>query len=82
MSRRRTRTRLLPWPMSLIEKDVLHELWQLAQNTNRPITRIVKLAIDEHLTRALDQAIPVGRAAESGIGYQADDSVEVPLPAA
>ena len=76
------RTRLLPWPMSRVERDVLHELWQLSQSTGKPITRIVKVAIDEHLTRVLDQAIPVSRAAESGIGYQADDSVSMPLPAA
>ena len=76
------RTRLLPWPMSRVERDVLHELWQLSQSTGKPITRIVKVAIDEHLTRVLDKAIPVSRAAESGIGYQADDSVMMPLPAA
>ena len=80
MSRRRTR--LLPWPMSRVERDVLHELWQLAQSTGQPITKIVKVAIDEHLTRALDKVIPVSRAAESGIGYQADDSISMPLPAA
>lgn len=80
MSRRRTR--LLPWPMSRVERDVLHELWQLAQTTGQPITRIVKVAIDEHLTRALDKAIPFNRAAESGIGYQVNDRVQMPLPAA
>ena len=80
MSRRRTR--LLPWPMSRVERDVLHELWQLSQATGKPITLIVKGAIDEHLTRVLDKAIPVSRAAESGIGYQADVSISMPLPAA
>lgn len=72
--------RSLPWPMSLIERDVLHELWVRAQATGKPITQIVKAAIDEHLTRALEQ--PALHVTESGISYVADNAVPEPLPSA
>lgn len=46
-----TRTRKLPWPMSRIDRDVLHELWLLGQQTRRPISAIVADAVVAHLNQ-------------------------------
>jgi hypothetical protein len=43
--------RKLPWPCSRVERDVLHDLWLEAQRTGRPITAVIKEAIDSHLNR-------------------------------
>ncbi len=48
--------RKLPWPCSRIERDVLHELWSEAQRTGRPITAIVKDAVDQHLNHLAAEA--------------------------
>ena len=54
-SRPGTRTRRkLPWPASTIERDVLHSLWLEAKASGKPITAIVKDAIDAHLTNRID----------------------------
>jgi hypothetical protein len=71
-------TRKLPWPMSRVERDVLHSLWLESQRTGLPITEIVKEAVDSHLNRCLDQP---RAAAEPVQAYQADEALE-PLPAA
>ncbi len=49
-----TRTRKLPWPMSRIDRDVLHELWQEGQRTGKPITEIVSDAVVAHLNQRLE----------------------------
>lgn len=41
----------LPWPMSRVERDVLHSLWLEAQRTGQPITVIVEQAVIAHLDR-------------------------------
>jgi len=66
--------RKLPWPMSRIDRDLLHELWLAGQQTGKPITEIVAEAVTEHLNRRLDQT---ARAAEPTGGY----SVEPQAPA-
>lgn len=71
-------TRKLPWPMSRIERDVLHSLWLESQRTGQPITKIVKEAVDTHLNRRLAPSV----AAESAVVYQADETLDEPLPAA
>lgn len=53
-----TRTRKLPWPMSRIDRDVLHELWQEGQRTGQPITAIVAEAVVAHLNRRFLAATP------------------------
>lgn len=50
--------RKLPWPMSRIGRDLLHELWLEAKKTGRPITAIVADAVTTHLNQRLDQATP------------------------
>lgn len=58
-----TRTRKLPWPMSKIDRDCLHELWLEGQRTGQPITAIVADAVVAHLnSRFLNR--PVDAAAE------------------
>jgi hypothetical protein len=42
--------RKLPWPMTRIERDVLHDLWLEAKRTGQPITVVVKAAVDEYLS--------------------------------
>jgi hypothetical protein len=49
-----TRTRKLPWPMSRIDRDVLHELWQEGQRIGQPITAIVAQAVVAHLNQRLE----------------------------
>jgi hypothetical protein len=49
-------TRKLPWPMSKIDRDLLHELWLEGQRTNRHITDIVAEAVITHLNRQFDIA--------------------------
>ena len=49
-------TRKLPWPMSKIDRDLLHELWLEGQRTNRHITEIVAEAVITHLNRQFDIA--------------------------
>ncbi len=78
------RTRKLPWPMSRIDRDCLHELWQEGQRSGKPITAIVAEAVVEHLNRKFlvrTAETPINlvspRAAESSVAYQ-----EEPLPAA
>lgn len=46
-----TTTRKLPWPMSRIDRDVLHELWQEGQRTGKPITEIVSDAVVAHINQ-------------------------------
>lgn len=46
--------RKLPWPMTRIERDVLHELWCEAKRTGRPITAVVEAAVNEHLNRRFE----------------------------
>ena len=50
--------RTLPWPMTRIDRDVLHELWLEAKRTGQPITAIVKTAVEAHLNHRLEQAAP------------------------
>lgn len=57
-----TTTRKLPWPMSRIDRDVLHELWQEGQRTGKPITEIVSDAVVAHLNQRF---LASARAAES-----------------
>jgi hypothetical protein len=71
-------TRKLPWPMSRVERDVLHSLWLESQRTGLPITEIVKEAVDTHLNRRLSPSF----AAESAVEYQPDEVHVEPLPAA
>jgi hypothetical protein len=70
-----TRTRKLPWPMSKIDRDVLHELWQEGQRTGKPITEIVADAVVHHLNQRLDASAHAG---EPSTPYL----TESPLPAA
>ncbi len=49
-----TRTRKLPWPMSRIDRDVLHELWLEGQKNSKPITEIVSEAVVAHLNQRLE----------------------------
>lgn len=72
-------TRKLPWPMSLVERDVLHSLWLESQRTGQPITAVVKSAVDSYLTQRLD---PAASAAEAAVEYRPDEVVSEPLPAA
>ena len=76
-------TRTLPWPASKIERDLLHELWLEAKASGKPITAIVKEAVDAHLNARLDRTgLPQGaRAAEPATAYDPDDAVREPLPA-
>ena len=48
------RTRKLPWPMSRIDRDCLHELWQEGQRTGKHITEIVAEAVITHLNQQFD----------------------------
>jgi hypothetical protein len=48
--------RKLPWPMTRIDRDVLHELWCEAKRTGQPITAVVEAAVNEHLNSRLDAA--------------------------
>ena len=61
-----TNTRKLPWPMSRIDRDVLHELWQEGQRRGIPITQVVADAVVTHLNQRLE-ASP--RAAEPCQAY-------------
>lgn len=70
-----TRTRKLPWPMSRIDRDCLHELWQESQRTGQPITAIVADAVVRHLNQRLEAA---AAAAEPSSPYDQ----EAPRPAA
>ena len=63
-----TRTRKLPWPMSRIDRDCLHELWQEGQRTGQPITAIVADAVVAHLNQRLEASSKV---AEPSPPYQA-----------
>jgi hypothetical protein len=63
-----TRTRKLPWPMSRIDRDVLHELWQEGQRTGKPITEIVADAVVHHLNQRLEASAKV---AETSQPYKA-----------
>ena len=49
-----TRTRKLPWPMSRIDRDVLHELWQEGQKSGQTISAIVAEAVVTHLNQRLE----------------------------
>lgn len=55
-----TRTRKLPWPMSRIDRDLLHELWQEGQRTGQPITAIVADAVVTHLNQRLEASVRAG----------------------
>lgn len=68
-------TRKLPWPMSRVERDVLHSLWLESQRTGQPITEIVKEAVDTHLNRRLTAHEPM-------VDYSPDDMQPDSLPAA
>ena len=68
-SSRIRRPRKLPWPASRLERDVLHSLWLQAKASGQPITAIIKVAVDKHLSVLLDQQMP--RAAEPAEGYHA-----------
>ena len=50
-------TRKLPWPMSRIDRDLLHELWLEGQRTGRHITEIVAEAVTTHLNQQFDLAV-------------------------
>ena len=63
-----TRTRKLPWPMSRIDRDCLHELWLEGQRSSKAITEIVAEAVVAHLNQRLEAAT---RAAEAGQSFQA-----------
>ncbi len=45
--------RKLPWPMTRIDRDVLHELWCEAKRTGQPITAVVQTAVDSYLNARL-----------------------------
>lgn len=62
-----TNTRKLPWPMSKIDRDVLHELWLEGQRLGIPITQVVADAVVAHLNQRLDAS---ARTAEPGKAYQ------------
>ena len=49
-----TRTRKLPWPMSRIGRDLLHELWQKSQDRKMKITEVVSEAVVAHLNQRLE----------------------------
>ncbi len=70
-----TRSRKLPWPMSRIDRDVLHELWQEGQRTGKPITEIVSDAVVHHLNQRF---LTSARVAETSTPF----TQESPLPAA
>ena len=70
-----TRIRKLPWPMSKIDRDLLHELWVEGQDTKRPITEIVAEAVITHLNQRFETT---KRAAASNQSSQ----FQAPLPAA
>lgn len=63
-----TQTRKLPWPMSRIDRDVLHELWQEGQRTGKPITEIVSDAVVAHMNKRLEAT---AKAAETSRPYAA-----------
>ena len=52
------RIRKLPWPASLIELDVLYSLWLEAKASGKPITQVIKDAVDAHLEVRLNAAPP------------------------
>lgn len=58
-----TRTRKLPWPMSRIDRDCLHELWLEGQTRGLPITAIVSELVASHLNQRLAAS---ARVAEPG----------------
>lgn len=58
--------RKLPWPMTRIDRDVLHELWLEAKRSGKPITAVVQEAVNAHLNAKLSPPI-VPAAAPSGI---------------
>jgi hypothetical protein len=62
-----TNTRKLPWPMSRIDRDVLHELFLEGQRLGIPITKIVADAVVTHLNQRLEAS---ARAAKPGKAYQ------------
>ncbi len=62
------KTRKLPWPMSRIDRDLLHELWQEGQRLNKPITQVVADAVVAHLNQRLEASSKV---AETSRPYQA-----------
>ncbi len=63
-----TNTRKLPWPMSRIDRDCLHELWLEGQRTGQPITAIVADAVVAHQNQRLEASSKV---AETSQPYQA-----------
>jgi hypothetical protein len=69
-----TRTRKLPWPMSRIDRDCLHELWLEGQRTGKPITAIVADAVVALLNQRLEASAHAG---DPSTPYQ-----ESPRPAA
>ncbi len=70
-----TRTRKLSWPMSRIDRDVLHELWLEGQRTGKPITEIVSEAVVHHLNQRF---LASSRVAETRTPF----TQESPRPAA
>ena len=70
-----TRTRKLPWPMSRIDRDLLHEQWQEGQRTGKPITEIVSDAVVHHLNQRF---LTSTHAAETSTPF----TTESPRPAA
>lgn len=64
-----TRTRKLPWPMSRIDRDVLHELWLEGQQLGVPLTQVVADAVVAHLNQRF---LAAAKAAETGQPYGAD----------
>lgn len=58
-------TRKLPWPMSRIDRDLLHELWIESQRTGRHITEIVAEAVTTHLNQQFDLAVQAAQIKQS-----------------
>lgn len=51
-------SRNLRWPLSRIERDILHELRCEAKRTGQSITSIVQTAVNAHLNQKLEDRCP------------------------
>lgn len=57
--------RKLPWPMTRIDRDVLHELWLEAKRSGKPITAVVQEAVNDYLNAKLSPPIAPAAAPSS-----------------
>ena len=60
--------RKLPWPMTRIDRDVLHELWCEAKPTGKPITCVVQAAVNDNLNAKLSPPIITASAPSASFG--------------